>query len=56
MVHQVRTEELGQCAIRPLKVGLDVTKIENMLDLRMMDVKEGLTVFKNEYVAVHSNN
>lgn len=56
LVHPVSTEELGQCAVRPLKIGLDVTKIENMLDLRMMDVEEGLTVFKNEYVAIHSNN
>jgi len=56
LITPVTTGELGQAARRPLKIGLDVAKAENELNMRMMRVNEGLKAFKTEYVTVHRNN
>lgn len=52
----VTTEELKQEALRPLRIGLDTSKIERELEMNMMGIEEGLLIFKKDYLAMHRNN
>ena len=52
----VTTEELKQKALRPLRIGLDTSKIERELEMNMVGIEEGILIFKKDYLAMHRNN
>ncbi|MCH8285300.1 SDR family oxidoreductase [candidate division KSB1 bacterium] len=56
LLEPIVTMELGQSAIRPLKMGLDISKAERKLELDMLGVDAGLSIFKSEYLNIHRNN
>ena len=56
LLEPVVTMELDQSAIRPLKMGLDISKAERKLELDMLGVDAGLSIFKSEYLNIHRNN
>ena len=56
LLEPIITMELGQSAIRPLKMGLDISKAERKLELDMLGVDAGLSIFKSEYLNIHRNN
>jgi len=53
LIEPIVTSELGQDAARPLKMGLDVSKAERKLEIDMLDVNTGLSIFKSEYLDTH---
>lgn len=55
-VTKIITEDLKQAAVRPLKIGLDVSKAEAALDMKMYNLDEGLAAFKNDFLLIHRNN
>ncbi len=56
LITPVLTEDLGQKAQRPLKIGMNVEKAERELGMKFLGVKEGLTVFKKDFLDTHRNN
>jgi len=56
LIQPITTTDLGQMAKRPLKIGLDITKIESELNIVMLGIDDGLKIFKQDYIALHRNN
>ncbi len=56
LIHPVTTDVLEQTALRPLKIGLDISGTENDLKIKMYNIVEGLTIFKMDYLSLHRVN
>ncbi len=56
LIEETTTGELGQKAKRPLKIGLDVSKIENDISRKMLGIRESLVLFKQDYLEMHPMN
>jgi len=56
LIQQVTSAELNQKAKRPLKIGLDISNTERDMKIKMYNIIEGLTIFKNDYLSLHRVN
>ncbi|MCP4726711.1 MAG: sugar nucleotide-binding protein, partial [bacterium] len=56
LIQQVTSAELNQKAKRPLKIGLDISDTERDMKIKMYNIIEGLTIFKNDYLSLHRVN
>ncbi|MFC1563943.1 SDR family oxidoreductase [candidate division KSB1 bacterium] len=56
LIIPVSTGELKQKAVRPLKIGLNVSTTEKDLELEFLSIKKGLTLFKMDYLSMHRVN
>jgi len=56
LVIPITSGDLGQAAKRPLKIGLDISRAEEELDMRFMGIKEGLEIFMKDYLKLFRNN
>lgn len=56
LIKPVVSENIDHTAEIPGRIGLDISKAEKELGLRLSGINNGLAEFKNEYYSVHSNN
>ncbi|MFC1553724.1 dTDP-4-dehydrorhamnose reductase [candidate division KSB1 bacterium] len=56
LIRKISTDELDQAAVRPLKIGLDITKAKNELNIELTGIEKGLLLFKKDYLTLHRNN
>jgi dTDP-4-dehydrorhamnose reductase len=56
LIEETTTEELGQKAKRPLKIGLNISKIEKDVSMKMLGIRESLVLFKQDFLEMHPIN
>ncbi len=56
LIEEITTEELGQKAQRPQKIGLDISKIESECNIKMLGIEDSLVIFKHDYLEMHRIN